>query len=202
MNLPNIGVVNIGSSGNVFNVVRSINSTGAKCGLINQEDDLSKYDKIVFPGVGSFPYVMDTLRKNNFHDALVNSMKSKPTLGICLGLQVLCRAGYEFKETSGLNIIRGEVRKLNCSGVVPNMGFRTIEMVKESPLFKGITKKDEFYFMHSYELINHTESIAISEYSHHHYVCAIQKDHVFGVQFHPEKSRESGIRILKNFVDF
>ena len=119
MHLPNIGVVNVGSSGNVFNIIKSISHTGAPCGLIKQEDDFSKYDKIIFPGVGSFPYVMDTLRNNNFHQALIESMKCKPTLGICLGLQVLCRVGYEFKEVSGLNIIRGEVRKLNCSGVVP-----------------------------------------------------------------------------------
>ena len=201
MHLPNIGVVNVGSSGNVFNVIKSISYTGAPCGVIKQEDDFSKYDKIIFPGVGSFPYVMDMLRKNNFHHALIESMKCKPTLGICLGLQVLCRVGYEFEEVLGLNIIRGEVRKLNCSGVIPNMGFRTIEIVKDSPIFKGITENDEFYFMHSYEVINHTETIAISTYSHHSYVCAIQKDHVFGVQFHPEKSREPGLRILKNFID-
>ena len=201
MHLPNIGVVNVGSSGNVFNVIKSISHTGATCGLIKQEDDFSKYDKIIFPGVGSFPYVMDALRNNNFHQALIESMKCKPTLGICLGLQVLCKVGHEFQEVSGLNIIRGEVRKLNCSGVVPNMGFRTIEIVKDSPIFKGISENDEFYFMHSYEVINHTETIAISTYNNHSYVCAIQKDHVFGVQFHPEKSREPGLRIIQNFID-
>ena len=200
MSLAKIGVINIGFTGNIFNVIKSIKYAGGDCGLIQSKNDYKLYDKIIFPGVGAFPYAMEQIKNNDFFDILVDSINNKPTLGICLGFQIMCRVGYEFEESFGLGIIPGEVRKMNCNGVVPNMGFNKIKVLKESPLFKGIDSNEQFYFMHSYEVINHTEVTAITTYMHHSYVCAVQKENIFGVQFHPEKSRDAGIQIFKNFI--
>jgi len=200
MSSAKIGIIHIGFTGNIFNIIKSINYASGKCGLIQSENDFKLYDKYIFPGVGAFPYAIEQINKNNLFDILVDSIKNKPTLGICLGFQIMFRVGYEFEETYGLDIISGEVRKINCNGVIPNMGFNKIEILKESPLFTNIDENEQFYFMHSYEVINHTEITAITTYKHHSYVCAVQKGNIFGVQFHPEKSRKAGIQIFKNFI--
>ena len=97
-------------------------------------------------------------------------------------------------------MINAEVKAIECDGNIPHMGFNSIEIVKNSPLFNGVDKNSKFYFMHSYEFVNYTDILSLTTYSNHKFVSSIQKDNIFGVQFHPEKSREEGLKIFENFL--
>lgn len=201
MNSGLIGIINIGFTGNIYSVKKALEFSGGKVDLIREIDDFKKFDKIILPGVGSFPNAMKSIEDSNMLEVLVENILKKPTLGICLGYQILCQVGYEFRETRGLSLFDGEVRKLNCNGLIPNMGFNKINILKDSLILKNVNGLDEYYFMHSYEMINHTDITSISSYNNHTFVSSIEKNNIFGVQFHPEKSRLSGIKIFKNFID-
>ena len=193
-----IGVIDYGKAGNIFNVSKAIEEAGAKAKIIKIDDDFKDIDKIVLPGVGTFKDAM--MEIGNIKDVLTDQMKKKPSLGICLGMQILSKIGYEFGETEGLGIIDAEVKKIEVKCKVPHIGWTNIEQTGECYLFKNIESNDMFYFMHSYEVVNYTEVKALSKYCNHKFVSVIGKDNIFGVQFHPEKSRDAGIRILKNFI--
>ncbi len=199
-----VGIVNYESAGNLYNIEKAIQAAGASVKLLEDESQFVDIARIVIPGVGSFANAMVELRENGLADGLRKAVLERgvPVLGICLGMQVLANIGFEHGETNGLSIINGEVRKIKCKGVIPHMGFNHIEMVNgESQLFKGIKKDDQFYFMHSYELCNYTDILALSQYVGHQFVSAIEKDNIYGVQFHPEKSRAAGLQVFTNFVN-
>ena len=124
----------------------------------------------------------------------------RPLLGICVGMQVLAKIGFEGGVTDGLGLIDGEVCKINTLPLVPHVGFTGIHTVANDPLFTGLAD-EKFYYMHSYEVINYQHVSAISRSHTHDLVAAVWKENVHGVQFHPEKSREAGIQFLKNFVN-
>ena len=140
---------------------------------------------------------MNELKKNNFIEAIKNY--EKPILGICLGMQILSTVGIEFGKTKGLDIIDAEVRLLRTDAVIPHLGFNKINVLKSNKLLKGL-EKEEFYFMHSYEVVNTKNIISKTHYMDYSFISSIQIDNIYGVQFHPEKSREAGIRLLKNFI--
>jgi imidazole glycerol-phosphate synthase subunit HisH len=121
-------------------------------------------------------------------------------LGICLGMQILAKIGFEFGKTEGLGIIDAEVKPILCDEKIPHMGFQKIHVVNSNKLLEGV-ENDEFYFMHSYEVVNYTDIAALTAYGEHSFVSSINKDNIFGVQFHPEKSRQAGIKLLKNFIE-
>ena len=193
-----IGIVSYGIAGNTHSVRKAIEKAGGKTVIINSPTDFHLVDKLVIPGVGSFNSAMRDLEKNN----LIDSIKqfSKPILGICLGMQILAKLGFEYGKTKGLALIDGEVRPILCDAKIPHMGFNLIEVVVPNALLKGIEEK-AFYFMHSYEMINYTDIAALTKYSGHSFVSAVHRDNLYGVQFHPEKSREAGIKLLSNFVE-
>ncbi len=193
-----IGVVNYGIAGNIHSIKKAIRKAGGEVLVIEQADDFSKVDKVVIPGVGSFKDAMQELQQSK----LLQSLKSceKPMLGICLGMQILARLGYEYGKTDGLGLVNAEVKPILCDAQVPHMGFNNIEVIKSNALLEGL-EDEEFYFMHSYELVNYTDISALTEYARHKFVSAIYKDNIYGVQFHPEKSREAGIQLFKNFID-
>jgi imidazole glycerol phosphate synthase glutamine amidotransferase subunit len=140
----------------------------------------------------------------HLHDlsgVLIDEMNEKPTLGICLGMQILSKVGYEFGETKGFGIIDAEVKKIEVKCKVPHLGWGSLIPVHHCPILEGIIPADQFYFMHSYEVVNYTEVVALTRYCDHLFVSAVQKDTVYGVQFHPEKSREAGLKVLRNFVN-
>ena len=198
-------------SGNISSVINSF--TEVAKGNVNLEvtSDVSKIkssDKIILPGQGSFKSCVDSLNSIN---GLVDMLKEfaminkKPLLGICVGLQMFADVGYEEKETKGLGWIPGEVSKIdNQKGKfkLPHIGWNEIEIKKESKIFKDIKNKSHMYFVHSYEFIPEDKSVISSttDYSSK-IVCSVERDNLFGTQFHPEKSDKSGLKIIENFIN-
>lgn len=197
--ISHVGLLNYGNSGNTYNVQKALELAGARVTMIRDPSDLDSVDQLVLPGVGSFKDAMDNLA--GIKSDLISHIWKKPTLGICLGMQILSKIGYEFGETPGLDFIDAEVKKMEVKCKVPHLGWGTLSIVKDSPILEGITENDNFYFMHSYEVVNYTEVIALTKYCDHKFVSVVQKGEIYGVQFHPEKSRSAGIRILKNFLN-
>lgn len=195
-----VGVVNYGIAGNIFSIKKAIEKAGAKVEVVQSSDQLDKVDKIVLPGVGSFADGMRELAKASMIDSLKDNICKKPALGICLGMQLMSKIGFEYGETEGLGLFDSEVKPVQCHGKIPHMGFNSIHIVNENKLLKNIDE-EQFYFMHSYEVVNYTNVISLTEYSGHKFVSAIQRDEIYGVQFHPEKSRDAGIEVFKNFIE-
>ena len=196
-----LGLIDYGAAGNLESIRQALLAAGADVTIVDKEDGFSAVDKLVIPGVGGFHDVMGFIESSGVRNIIAESVEKKPTLGICLGMQMMATLGFEFGETPGLDLIEGEVRKMRCKGPVPHIGFNNVEIIKDSPLFNGIKSDDEFYFMHSYEFVNYTNVIGLTKYYGHRFVSAVARDHIFGVQFHPEKSRSAGLAVLKNFIE-
>ena len=205
----NVAIVDY-QSGNISSVINSF--TEVTKGKVNLEvtSDIKKInysDKIVLPGQGSFKSCVDSLNKiNGLVDTLKEFaiIKKKPLLGICVGLQMFADVGYEEAETKGLGWIPGKVTKIdNQKGKfkLPHIGWNEIEIHKESRIFKGIKNKSHMYFVHSYEFIPDNKSVisATTDYATK-IVCSVEKDNLFGTQFHPEKSDKIGLKIIDNFI--
>ncbi len=198
-------------SGNISSVINSF--TEVAKGKVNLEvtADLNKIkssDKIVLPGQGSFKSCVDSLNSINGLVEALNEFaitNKKPLLGICVGLQMFADVGFEEIETKGLGWISGKVSKIdNQSGKfkLPHIGWNEIEIVKQSKIFKDIANKSHMYFVHSYEFIPNDKSVisATTDYSSK-IVCSVERDNLFGTQFHPEKSDKTGLKIIKNFIN-
>jgi len=199
------------NSGNISSVINSFEEVAKDKVKIEVTSDLNKIkssDKVVLPGQGSFKSCVDALNKIN---GLRNTLsefamtKKKPILGICVGLQMFADIGYEENETKGLGWISGKVSKIdneNGNYKLPHIGWNQIEIVKESKIFKNIENNSHMYFVHSYELIPKDKDLisATTDYSSN-IVCAIEKENIFGTQFHPEKSDKTGLQLIKNFIN-
>ena len=199
------------NSGNISSVINSFREVAQNKVNIEITADLKKIkssDKVVLPGQGSFKSCIDAL--NNINGLLETLsefvMKNKkPLLGICVGLQMFADIGYEENETKGLGWISGKVSKIdNQKGKykLPHIGWNQINIVKDSKIFKDIENNSHMYFVHSYEFIPNDKSVtsAITNYSSN-IVCAIEKENIFGTQFHPEKSDKTGLKIIDNFIN-
>ena len=195
-----IGLINYGIAGNIYSIKKAIEKAGGTVKVVNNQDELNSVDKIVIPGIGSFKDAMNELEQRELIESLKKAIQKKPTLGICLGMQILSTLGFEYGKTKGLNLIKAEVKPMIVDAKVPHMGFNNIEVVKSNQLLKGL-ENEEFYFMHSFEVVNYTEIVSLTDYAGHKFVSSIQKDNIYGVQFHPEKSREAGINLFKNFIE-
>jgi imidazole glycerol phosphate synthase glutamine amidotransferase subunit len=193
-----VGLVSYGESANTYSVKKALEKVGARVLPIESRHDLTSVDKLLLPGVGGFKDAMQNL--DGISGQLLDAMREKPTLGICLGMQILAKIGYEYGETAGLGLIDAEVKKIDVACKVPHLGWGSLIMTHLSPFFEGISESDQFYFMHSYEISNCAEMIAQSRYCDHFFVSAVQKDNIYGVQFHPEKSRDVGLKVLSNFL--
>ena len=192
-------------SGNVKSVLNICKYLDENTLISNDVENIKKCSHIILPGVGSFKSSMDKVKKNLPLKEIINQIinKQKPILGICVGMQLLANIGYEFGECSGLGLIDGSVKKLETDEYpLPNIGWNNVVVEKDSTLFKKLEKNNSFYFVHSFAFIpkNEDNIIATSLYEKK-FVCAIQKENIFGVQFHPEKSQKSGIQLLKNFIN-
>ena len=199
------------NSGNISSVINSF--TEVAKGTVNLEvtSDLNKIkssDKVVLPGQGSFKSCIDALNSiNGLTDTLDEFVinKKKPLFGICVGLQMFADVGYEETETKGLGWISGKVSKIdnkNGKYKLPHIGWNQINIVKDSKIFKGVENNSHVYFVHSYEFIPEDKDVisATTDYSSN-IVCSVEKENIFGTQFHPEKSDKVGLKIINNFVN-
>ena len=205
----NITIVDY-KSGNISSVINSFNEVAKDKVKIEVTSDIKKIkssDKVVLPGQGSFKSCVDGLNNIN---GLVDTLNEfainnkKPLFGICVGLQMFADIGYEEIETKGLGWISAKVSKIdnqNGKYKLPHIGWNQINIVKESNIFKDIENNSHMYFVHSYEFIPEDKNVisATTDYSSN-VVCAVEKENIFGTQFHPEKSDKIGLKIIDNFI--
>ena len=205
----NITIVDY-SSGNIRSVINSFKEVCNNKYKINVSSDLkiiSNSDQIVLPGQGSFKSCIEALNKIEGLNETLNQFvfdQKKLLLGICVGMQMFADVGYEETETKGLGWISGNVSKIdNQSGKfkLPHIGWNEITITKNSNIFKNIDNKSHMYFVHSYEFVPEEKSVISSttDYSTS-IVCSVEKENIFGTQFHPEKSDKLGLKFIENFV--
>ena len=198
-------------SGNISSVINSFEEVAKDKVNIEVTSDLHKIkssDKLVLPGQGSFKSCVEALNNINGLTDILNEFaitNKKPLLGICVGLQMFADVGYEETETKGLGWISGKVSKIdnqNGKYKLPHIGWNQIDIVKDSKIFKGIENNTHMYFVHSYEFVPEDKNVisAKTEYSSN-IVCSVEKENIFGTQFHPEKSDKSGLKIIDNFIN-
>ena len=198
-------------SGNISSVINSFKEVAKDKVTIEVTSDLNKIkssDKVVLPGQGSFKSCVDALNKINGLTDTLNEFainNKKPLLGICVGLQMFADVGYEETETKGLGWISGKVLKIdnqNGKFKLPHIGWNQINIVRNSKIFKDIENNCHMYFVHSYEFVPNNKKVisATTDYSSN-IVCSVEKENIFGTQFHPEKSDKIGLRIIENFIN-
>ena len=199
------------NSGNISSVINSFKEVAKDKVNIEVTADLNKIkssDKVVLPGQGSFKSCVDALNKiNGLTEALTEFAinNKKPLFGICVGLQMFADIGYEETETKGLGWISGKVSKIdnqNGKYKLPHIGWNQINIIKQSKIFKNIENNSHMYFVHSYEFLPNDKNVisATSDYSTN-IVCSVEKENIFGTQFHPEKSDKLGLKVIDNFMN-
>lgn len=194
-----IAVIDYGA-GNLFSVKNALDYLGIKSIITSNADDIKNADKIILPGVGAFPAAITKLKNSGLIDVITSEAKVKPFLGICLGMQMLFDESFEFEYTKGLSLINGKVDKILDTGlIIPHMGWNMLVKQNDCPLMNGLSDRPYVYFVHSYQAYCNDENIsAYCEYGQKVPALVFNKN-IFGAQFHPEKSGETGLKILKNF---
>lgn len=188
-------IINYGA-GNIKSIQFAFKRLGFDAVLSNNIDEIRTADKVIFPGVGEASSAMKMLQESKL-DVLIPTLK-QPVLGICLGMQLMCKSSEE-GNTKGLGIFDTKVKRFSSKVKVPQMGWNTISELK-SDLFKNIKEKEFMYLVHSFYAENCDETIATTDYEIE-YASALQKNNFYGVQFHPEKSGVEGEKILLNFLN-
>ncbi len=193
--------------GNLASVRNMIAKCGGGSALAENPSDLSEADKIILAGVGSFDHGMASLREHGWLDALSASVLERrvPVLGICLGMQLLCLSSEEGK-LPGLGWIDAQVKRFslpeNSDLKIPHMGWNTVDVVKPNPLIDADTDEQRFYFVHSYHTVcADPEDVLATAHHGYDFCAAFQRENIFGVQFHPEKSHRFGMAMMKRFVE-
>lgn len=201
-----IGIIDYGLS-NINSITNAVTKLNYKCEVINNSrKKFNKFDKIILPGVGSFPKAIENLKKQNLFDVLKDfiTYEKKPFLGICLGMQLLFKRSAEGKGKEGLGVLSGEVKELISNGdlKVPNIGWREVAILKKSILLNTIDDKPIFYFVHKYACYSLEKGNTIAELNYvNKFDCIVEKDNIFATQFHPEKSQKVGLKLLNNFLE-
>ncbi len=190
-------------AGNVRSVINAIEHLGGKVKVVDNAEDIISAEKLVFPGVGNFGSIMRTLYEKKYINALMAYLLAdKPFLGICLGLQILFEKSEESPDIKGLGLIPGTVKKFDIDLSVPHIGWNGINIKKPTHAFKGLRGDEKFYFVHSYHVVPEKDSpiLTTTDYAME-FVSSIQKGNILATQFHPEKSGDAGLLVLKNFLE-
>ncbi len=206
-----IGIVDY-KMGNLASVINAFKSLGEEVVLESDPSRLNTYEKLILPGVGAFGDAMEHLKSNGMDTAVkAYAQTGKPLLGICLGMQLLFNSSEEFGSTQGLGLIEGKIIPFEQSQFdhpqkVPHMGWNElfVQSVGEDPsvcpLFKGLDKDFYLYFVHSFHAVCDDKYAIGKTHYGYEFVSAVQKDNIYGIQPHPEKSHENGLKIIENFI--
>lgn len=200
--MPEIGIINCGM-GNLTSVKRALEACGSNCSLIEEALDIKNYEKLVLPGVGSFPKMMEKLNQKGFSKEIIKHIHiGKPFMGICLGMQVLFEASNEFEQTQGLCVLKGQVEFLPCGeNAIPNVGWWSLQGDYASFALE-FSEADTVYFVHSYYCVpSKNYKQLIIDFNGQPITVAIRKENIFAYQFHPEKSQVSGQKLLRSFIE-
>jgi len=196
-----IAVVDYGS-GNILSVTKALEYVGARVVISRETGGIEKADKIVLPGVGAFGKAIEIMKEKNLVEPILEAVSSgKPLIGICLGLHLLFPESEETPHVKGLSLLRGKVEKFTQNVKVPHLGWNRVYQKTSSPLWKDIPDGTYFYFAHSYISKPLEDGIitGTTEYGSS-FPSTLEKENLFGVQFHPEKSQKWGLKLLENFV--
>ena len=200
-----IGIIDYGV-GNLFSVCSSLDRIGESARIVKTESEIEASDRIILPGVGAFGDAAQKLKASGLDKVIIKEAKNgKPLMGICLGMQLLFGKSFEYGEHEGLGLIPGNIiafeGKIPSEFKIPHIGWNALKFKGKSPLFKYINDGDFVYFVHSYFATDCSENtIATAEYGID-VTAAAAKDNIFGCQFHPEKSGDVGLKILKGFCE-
>jgi len=192
--------------GNLASVINAFAKVGADATLESDPAKLSQYDKLILPGVGAYGDAMEHLKENGMDEAVIAfAATGKPLLGICLGMQLLFESSEEFGETQGLGLIPGKVvafdeNKFDHHLKVPHMGWNELFQTKETAIFDGLDKDFYLYFVHSYHAVCDDQYAIGKTHYGYAFVSAVQNGNIYGIQPHPEKSHENGLKIIENFA--
>lgn len=201
--MKTVGIIDYGA-GNFSSVWRAMERIQCTLKHVQSYRDLDGCDRLILPGVGAFNTAMVRLRELGLIDGIDRSVDSGiPFLGICVGMQILATRGTEFGDWNGLNLIPGSVDRFELNSLpLPHIGWNNVHFRPDSLLFSRIEQDSDFYFVHSYHFRNVDEAY-VSGYCDYGYrfPAALERDHILGVQFHPEKSHSSGLKLLTNFVE-
>lgn len=198
-----VGIIDYGC-GNLFSLKSSFKRIGVNAVLSSAPRELYSCEKVILPGVGAFAAAARKLEESGLKSVVAELARSTPLLGICLGMQLLFDRSFEFGEHAGLGLIKGDVVPLRVSEFglkSPQMGWNSLKLEKECPLFKYTSNGDHVYFVHSYHAVNCDNSVVAAVDYGGNVTAAVASGHVFGTQFHPEKSGEVGLNILRAFAE-
>lgn len=191
--------------GNLKSVYNALVKIGYECKISSEVKDIRSANGLILPGVGSFKDCMDNLKTLNLDKVLIEEVEKGTTLlGICLGMQVLFERGYEGEEREGLGLLKGSIVKMEDPIVkIPHIGWNNIEMNRNDEIISGVWKDNFVYYVHSYYAQNYNDEdlVAYSSYGSLKIPGIVRRGNVIGIQFHPEKSGETGLNILRNFKE-
>lgn len=188
--------------GNLHSIANALQYLGLKTAVTGDAADLERADAIILPGVGAFPDAADKLRSTGLTQTLRAQSEKKPILGICLGMQLLFDRSDEVRPSEGLGLIRGAVTRIETPYKLPHIGWNTLHFPRKSPLFAGIAEVSSVYFVHSFaaQVTAEEDLLAQTDYGGS-VTAAVGRGNVFGCQFHPEKSGDVGLQILRTFCE-
>ena len=194
-----IAVIDYGA-GNLKSVTKALDYLGYSASIVAEPEELLKYDAMILPGVGAFPKCMEMLRRRGLDQVIIAEAERKPLLGICLGMQMLMDSSTEMGGDQGLGLIPGKVERINTELKLPHIGWNSLEIVNPNPLTKGLNNGDYVYFVHTFcaTVQDRADLALITDYGTE-VTAMVAKGNVFGCQFHPEKSGDVGMTILRNF---
>jgi imidazole glycerol-phosphate synthase subunit HisH len=204
--MKTISIVNYGL-GNIYSIQNAINFFGFESQIVQFPEDVERSTHLILPGVGAFPYAMKLLRENGLNESIKGHVKAgNPLLGICLGMQLLFEESNENGFSEGLQLLKGKSKRFNSIQDFPIPQVQWNQLIKKDNcnLMSGIKNKEYFYFVNSYcvglDSIDNRYKVCTSKYANQEYVALVEYENIMGVQFHPEKSGESGLALINNFL--